>query len=117
MRITMPRGDIRNVQFTIRDMNGNIVTTDFTEIYITCKKRCTDKVVCFQKTLSDQTIEKVEDGVYRMTIEPDDTNYLEFGNYVFDIQLDYEDMIKQTTVGILTLTDEVTNVEDEYHGG
>ncbi len=116
MKITMPRGDIRNVQFTIKDMNGDVAAVDFSEIFFTCKKRRSDRNVCIQKSLSGNTIEKINDGVYQFTIEPSDTDYLDFGTYIFDIEIIYSDTIKQTTVGTLTLTDEVTHAGDERHG-
>lgn len=113
MKISMPRGDIRNVQFTVTDKNGKTFDTDFTEIYFTCKKFFSDRDYLFQKSLSGETIIKEADGVYRFTIESADTDYLDFGVYVFDIELVYGDKIKQTIVGTLTLTNEATHVRNE----
>ena len=54
LNITMPRGDIRNIKFCVRD--GEQPKTDFTEIYFTVKKTAQMTDVLFQKKLSDGTI-------------------------------------------------------------
>ena len=57
-------------------------------------------------------------GDYQLKIEPKDTNKMmvnstRFPNYVFDVQLNYKDFIKETFTGIFVLTDEVTYEENE----
>lgn len=112
MKIEMPRGDLRKVRFIITDKNGNPVNYDFDEIYFTCKKHFTDNDYIFQKSVGAGTITK-KDGYYRMTINPSDTEYLRFGMYVFDVEVIYQDSIKQTSVGKLILTNEATHVRNE----
>lgn len=109
--ITMPRGDIKHVCFTIKDSEGKIIDTAFAEVYFTVKQSYTRNAFLFQKKLSDQTI-TFEDGVYSFTIDPEDTNNLSYGAYVFDIQVSDEG-IKQTIVGKITITEEVTFAENE----
>lgn len=113
MEITMPRGDLRNVKFNITDSSGEIVTTIFDEIYITFKENYIDEKVIFQKKLSDGTITKDEESYYHFKIEPEDTNKLKYKEYVFDIELIIENSVKQTTLGKLMITDEVTFATNE----
>lgn len=110
LNITMPRGDIRNIKFCVRD--GEQPKTDFTEIYFTVKKTAQMTDVLFQKKLSDGTIIPAGDGYFRLTIEAADTEELSYGTYRFDIEV-VGDGIKQTTVGQLKLTDEVTFASNE----
>lgn len=112
MQISLPRGDIRNVRFQVKD--GSEVYTDFTEIYFTVKKNYKTDDVLIQKKLSDESI--TLDPVSRyfsFKFSPEDTNNLTYGTYVFDIELNKGDVIKQTSLGELTITEEVTFSEDE----
>lgn len=113
MNITMPRGDIRPVRFTVYNQDGTESNIAFDEIYFTVKKKYTDNDYIFQKRLTAGTIEAVEDGGYQFVIESEDTDNLRIGNYVFDIELVQGTEIKQTTVGTLVLTNEVTFVTNE----
>ena len=109
----MPRGDIRSVIFTVTGADGELSDITFDEIYFTVKQYYTDRHYCFQKRLSNGTIELVESGKYSLTITPSDTNDLEVGQYVFDVELIFGTDIKQTTVGKFILTDEVTYAVNE----
>lgn len=105
LKISLPRGDIRNVNFSVK--SGEEHYSDFTEIFFTVKKTTTDRDIILQKKLSDGSI--LQDGdVYSFRLEPEDTNELDYGKYVFDIELIKGDVIKQTTVGDLMITPEVT---------
>lgn len=109
----MPRGDIRLVRFLVNDPNGTSTDIDFTEIYFTVKKSTKDRLYQFQKRLSDGGIIKLELGDYQVKIEPEDTAKMFYGAYKFDVQLQYEDQLKETFVGDFVLTDEVTFNENE----
>lgn len=68
----------------------------------------------FQKRLSNEDIVKKEDGYYHFAIMPSDTDGLLYGEYVFDIEIyNKEPFIKQTILGTLKLTNEVTHAENE----
>ena len=112
MQISLPRGDIRNVRFQVKD--GSEVYTDFTEIYFTVKKNYKTDEVLIQKKLSDEsiTLDPVS-GYFSFKFSPEDTNNLTYGTYVFDIELNKGDVIKQTSLGELTITEEVTFSKDE----
>lgn len=112
--ITMPRGDIRKVKFRIK--SGDIIRTDATEIYISFKASTKTKQCLVQKKLSDGTITLGEDEYYHFTIEPEDTNDLAYGTYPFDFEI-VGAGFKQTTVGRLVLTDEVTFAVNEEEEG
>lgn len=113
MRIAMPRGDIRLERFLVNDPNGTATDIDFTEIYFTVKKKPTDRLYQFQKKLSNGGIIKLDLGDYQLKIDPRDTAKMVYGNYVFDVQLEYEDQLKETFVGDFVLTPEVTFIENE----
>lgn len=116
MEIIMPRGDLRNISFCIKDSNDDIVTTDFNEIYITFKEDYIDERVLFQKRLTAGNITKDSESNYHFTLFPEDTDWLKYQDYVFDIELySFEEnegiktpILKQTTLGKLTLTNEAT---------
>ena len=110
MEIIMPRGDLRTIQFGV-SQNG-LPYIDFDEIYFTVKKTVTNKTFVLQKKLSDGGI-TLEGNVFQFIIEPEDTEELEYGKYPFDICLVKEGVIKETSVGSLTLTSEVTFAENE----
>jgi len=111
MNITMPRGDIRPVSFKVNGGQDSIV---FDNIYFTVKKSHKEKDFLFQKTLASGTIELMDDGTYQFTIEPEDTNTMDYGQYVFDIEILSENAhIKQTFLGTLVLTQEVTFAANE----
>lgn len=110
MQITMPRGDLRPIEFQVNLQK--VPYTEFDEIYFTVKKTVSNKEFVIQKTLSGGDI--VLDGTsYTFNIEPEDTDNLDYGIYVFDIELIKTGEIKQTSVGQFTLTSEVTFAENE----
>lgn len=110
LMISMPRGDIRLVRFSVYDsQTGGMSQIDFTEIYLTVKKNLDAREFLFQKTLTNGGIEKIGEGDYQVKIDPEDTNGLAFNKtYPFDIELVYQDEVKQTEFGQLEITPEVT---------
>lgn len=122
MRIAMPRGDIRLVRFRVNNRRGKPAEVDFTEIYFTVKRSAKDQAFIFQKKLSAGGIIKLGDGDYQLKIEPEDTNNMVvndvlFPHYDFDIQVQYEDSVKETFTGIFVLNPEVTHTENEGGNG
>lgn len=113
MTITMPRGDIRDVRFTVYEPSGEISEIDFDEIYFTVKRRAGDANYLFQRRLTTGGVIKIETGVYQFTIAAADTDDLDTGQYVFDIEICLGTAVKQTTVGTLELTPEVTHACNE----
>ncbi len=113
MQISMPRGDMRSVSFSVQDPGQAVFADEFDDIYFTVKKQIKDKTYCFQKRLSSGDIVKTEDGTYEFTIMPEDTDNMCFGEYMFDIELVIVGELKQTFVGKFILTAEVTFAENE----
>lgn len=113
MRVAMPRGDIKLVRFLIHNPDGSSTDVDFTEIYFTVKKTARDRDYQFQKRLSTGGIVKLAPGDYQVKIEPEDTSTMSYGKYIFDVQLLFEDQLKETFVGDFELTTEVTFLENE----
>lgn len=111
LSIIMPRGDLRNVKFCVH--GGDTLVTDFTEIFFTVKQTTRANNVIFQKRLSTGDITLGDDNYYHLSIAPEDTNELDYGSYKFDVEILRNDEIKQTTVGVLTITDEVTFATNE----
>ena len=110
LQISLPRGDIRNIRFNVT--SDGTAYTDFTEVYFSVKSSATKKELLFQKKLSDGSI--IQDGdYYTLRIESADTESLEYRKYVFDIEVVKGDIIKQTTLGELIITPEVTFNDNE----
>ena len=109
MNITMPRGDVRPISFTITGADD----VTFDEIYFTVKDRFDRKEFLFQKRLSTGEISQNEDGSYQFFILAEDTDNLSVKKYVFDIELVAGSDIKQTFIGELILTNEVTFAVNE----
>ena len=113
MMIRLPRGDIRLIRFVIEDPDHKKTRINFSEIYFTVKKTANDKPFLFQKKLSSGDITKLDHGDYQVKIESTDTDNLAYGNYKFDVQLVYENEVKETFVGDFVITDEITFAENE----
>ena len=114
LKIIMHRGDYTKKKINILDSSGNKPKIDFDEIYITFKYSAVSQGFLFQKKLSTGEVTKHEDGSYTFEILPEDTNNLGFKDYNFDIELVCKKpKIKQTFLGILTLTEEVTHAINE----
>ena len=112
MEITMCRGDIHSLSFHFI-LNGERYSDTPDDIYFTVKKNYNNRVPIFQKRLSDGTIEYDGNGTYRIQIEPEDTQSLQFGEYDFDIEIVSLPSIKKTFNGKLILEKESTHYYNE----
>ena len=118
MEIEMARGDILTKSFVIRGPDKQPYTTAFDDIFFTVKKTAEDRDFKFQKRLSTGGIEAVLDdgtltGTYQFTIMPEDTDDLLYGDYVFDIELLLDGVIKRTFLGRFRMLKEVTHHYNE----
>lgn len=112
MKIEMARGDLFVLPFAL--FIDNVQSDmELDNIYFTVKKRYTDKKALIQKKLSDNTITSDGQGSYVITIDPEDTEDMEFGSYEFDIEVVKLPSIKKTFIGTLELTKEVTHHYNE----
>lgn len=113
MEITMARGDLVSKTFQIFGPDKTPFTDTFDNIYMTVKKFANDKNYKFQKKLSDGSIVSNGNGEYQFTIQPEDTDNLDFTDYDFDIELVINGSLKQTYYGVLHITKEVTHRGNE----
>ena len=104
----MARGDLYCFPFCLLiDGEQSVMVPD--NIYFTVKKCFSDAEYLFQKRLSSGTIASDGQGNYWVTILPEDTDGLEFGAYVFDIEVVMLPRFKRTFPGRLVLTGEATH--------
>ena len=110
--ISMTRGDTKEERFQIKDSSGTVLDLEVNEMYITFKESYDDEEFLFQKKLSTGDITK-SSTYYYFTIEPEETDDLDYGVYVFDIEIIYSNKKKTIGKGNLTLTQEVTWATNE----
>ena len=113
LNISLPRGDIRNFKIAVKETSGDLTALEFDDIFFTAKMTFMNTDYILQKRLSDGDITKDEEGYYLFSLLPEDTNNLPFGEYDFDIELLKNGAIKQTTLGKLMITPEVTYQSNE----
>lgn len=114
MDLEFPRGDTKVFKFKLTDNNGEELTlTSVDKLYLTAKKDVNSNTVIFQKRIGSG-IELKEDGYYYVTIYPDDTNELPYGQYGYDLEIKTATgIVKTLVVGTITLTEEYTFKGDE----
>lgn len=116
MKITFPRGDMYAFPFSI-EVDGEKMTDALDDVWFTVKKKYTDPEALISKRLSVGTITGDGNGNYVVTIQPEDTEGLCFGSYVFDIQVQkLAAGLKRTITGTMELTPEVTWKGNEGDG-
>ena len=104
------RGDTEKYKFQRKDANGEVITTKADSIYFTVKTDGYSDDVLLQKTIDDMTFDS--DYYYHFTIEPEDTDEMDYGTYRYDVEV-IQDGVKKTTVGEFILTEEITFTDDE----
>lgn len=109
----MPRGDIRLIRFKVYDASGEVFLKGLTDVYFTVKRTAEQWEPAISKSISAGTISKVGDD-YVIVLEPEDTDGLDFGSYVYDIELVRGNVLKQTFSGSMILTEEVTHADNEW---
>ena len=113
MDIEFVRGDTQPIKFQIVDNENRVLKMEENEeIIFTMKKNYNTKSTMLQKKLSDKSI-KYDNGYYYMVFEHEDTANLKYGAYVYDIQIMSESMVITAMLGTITLTQEVTHIENE----
>lgn len=107
----LTRGDTGQFKFQRKDAEGHVILTTPDALYFTVKKSYQSPSVVFQKDLDDMTLD--ENGTYHFTIEPTDTQALDYGNYVYDIEVTESDYVQTIAKGSLKLTAEATWYTDK----
>lgn len=113
MDLEFVRGDTKPLKFQIKDNNGNILKMDLDdELIFTIKKNYNTKKIILQKKISDGSIH-YDSGYYFITLTHEDTANLKYSTYVYDIQLMSGEIVVTLILGTITLTEEVTHIENE----
>ena len=74
-------------EFQRKHKDGTPIETTPEELYFTVKAKTSDEVVIFQKKLSAGDFYHMGNGVWRVTILPQDTVNLAFGTYKADVKV------------------------------
>ena len=80
--IAINRGTSLQLKGQRKDANGDPIMEIAEEAYFTIKKKWTDKTPLIIKDLSKMVFD--EDGYYHIRINPEDTENLPYGKYVWD---------------------------------
>ena len=104
------RGDTAKYKFRRYNSEGNVIGTKADAIYFTVKTNGYSNKILLQKTLSD--IEFDDEFYYHITINSEDTDNLEYGTYMYDVEV-IQDGNKTTTVGEFIINEEITFASDE----
>lgn len=106
------RGDYKVISFVRKDKKGNVITSIPEKIYFTVKNNIYSGEVLIQKKLNEG-ITVDENHVYAIEFNASDTDDLQFGEYVYDIEIKNGDKPKTIQKGTLEITSEVTTAKDE----
>lgn len=110
----MTRGDTFEFRFQRQTTDKQIITTKPDKMFFTVKNNTYLQKALIQKKLEDNTITFDEKtNYYHVTINPEDTNDLSYGDYSYDIEIIDKGKVKTIAKGILRITDEVTFASNE----
>lgn len=105
------RGDTQFLKFLVTFKDQTLIKLeDIDTLFITCKKSIYSRENIFQKTIDDVKID--EEGYVHIVFKPEDTESLEYGKYVFDIEITTKAGYRKTKLFEFTLVGETT-----FHGG
>ena len=113
MNIEIIRGDTKSLKFQRRTTNNEVIAEKPDKMFFTVKKGCYTKDYLFQKRLDTNISYDEDDNYYRFTIEPSDTDELDYDDYVFDIEIIKNDIKKTIAKGTFKVESEVTFAENE----
>ena len=113
MNIEIIRGDTKSFKFQRKTTNNEVITEKPDKMFFTVKTGYYSKDYLFQKRLDTDITYKEEDSYYYFTINPSDTDKLNFEDYVFDIEIIKNDIKKTIAKGTLKVGSEVTFAENE----
>lgn len=111
--LTLTRGDTQTLTINLKDKTGEpIIVSEEGQLYFTVKGDYNITDYLFQKRIG-HGIEYNENGGYSISILSEDTENLEFGNYVFDIEYKDKGIVKTVLIGEFVITKEVTYTANE----
>lgn len=112
MDFEFPRGDTKRFKFQLKDSEGNVlILSDSDQLYFTVKDNSRSNTVLIQKKIGSGIV--YSDGYYYVTINPSDTNNLDYRSYGYDIELKSDGIVKTLIIGEITLTEEYTFATNE----
>lgn len=107
------RGDTKYLRFQRHYCDNEIITELPEKLYFTIKFDSNIDDYLIQKTLNNGIEFNPRDNYYYITIEPEDTDNLPYGDYYYDIEV-IKGEYKQTICrGEFSLTDEYTFARNE----
>lgn len=106
------RGDTGAFKFQRLDQSGAPIVTTPDAIYFTVKKSYTNQEEVFQKDLSDMSFSN-EDNSWHFIIQPSDTSSLDYGSYVYDLEVTENDYVQTIAKGKLIIDEESTWVANK----
>lgn len=105
------RGDTFSFKFLINRKDGTAVKKDDIDtLFVTVKKTIYSQNTIFQKTLNDVEIDSK--GYCHVIFKPEDTETLEYGKCVFDVEITLKNGYRKTKLFEFNLEGETT-----FHGG
>ena len=114
MNISVIRGDTKSFKFQRKTTNNEVITEKPNKMFFTVKKYYYSKSFLIQKILDKDIIYNEEDNYYYFTIDPYDTNELNYSDdYVFDIEIITDNKVKTIAKGNFIIEKEVTFAENE----
>ena len=105
---SMVRGDTQSFELEIKE-NDTAITVD--SIYFTVKNDAHTNEVLFQKKLNDGIT--LSNNIYNITIDPSDTDDLDYGRYAYDIEIIKNSVKNTIVVGVLEISEEITFTSNE----
>ncbi len=100
------RGDTGAFKFQRLNSGGEPITSIPDEMFFTVKKSFSFNAYVLQKKLSDMMLG--EDNCWHFTIEPSDTATLDYGTYVYDIEVTTGEYVQTIAKGKLVIEEEST---------
>lgn len=105
------RGDTYSFKTLLKFKDNTAITkSDLESLFITCKKNVYTEDIIFQKGLDDVEIDS--EGYCHIVFEPKDTEQLEYGTYVFDLEITTKSGYRKTKLFQFEISGETT-----FHGG
>lgn len=102
----LTRGDTGAYKFTRINAAGEPITEAPDALYFTVKRSFSYSDFVLQKSMEDMTLDN--DGTWHFVIEPEDTATLDYGDYVYDIEVTVSDYVKTISKGKFSITEEAT---------
>ncbi len=108
------RGDTFQFYFQRHDAAGEVIQAPATKLFFTVKHDKATKVPAVQKKFlaaggSDGiTFDVDNDKAYHVRIDAEDTETLDFGDYIYDIEVTANGYVQTIAKGTLTLLSEAT---------